>query len=73
MKLMRWIRDKLHGQKPDPKFEQALHVVDEVGELSRDLKEKLEPYRAEDDPFIAMWKDAYQSRQIGNIYKGPRK
>jgi hypothetical protein len=70
---MRWIRDKISGHNPDRKFEEALHAVEELGSLSRDLQDKLEPYREEKDPFIAMWKDAYQNRQLANLYKGPRR
>lgn len=73
MTLMRWIRDKLYGRKPDLKFEEALNAVDELGTMSRDLNSRLEPYQAEDDPFIAMWKDAYQNRQMANLHKGHRR
>lgn len=74
MTIMRWIREKLYGPpEPDQKFEEALHIVDEVGTLSRELESKLEPYRATDDPFIAMWADAYQKRQMANLHKGPHR
>lgn len=74
MTLMSWIREKLHGHhRTDKKFEDAMHAVDELGTMSREINSRLTPYRAEDDPFISMWKDAYQNRQMANLHKGSQK
>lgn len=69
MTLSSWLREKIHGPKHDRKFEEALHVVDEFGAMSRDLNSKLEPYRACDDPFIAMWTDAHNRQQMARLIR----
>lgn len=73
MCLSKWIREKIHGRRQDEKFDEALHVVDEIGTMSRELNSRLEPYRQADDPFIAMWTDAHNKNQMTKLVRDPNK
>lgn len=73
MWLSKWIREKIHGHRQDAKLVEAMHVVDELGTMSRELNARLEPYRKVDDPFIAMWIDAHNNQSMAKLVRGQKR
>ncbi len=53
MTCMDWLREKLHGARRDI-FSEAIAATDEVTNQTRSLREQLEPYRLDRDPFASM-------------------
>lgn len=70
MSIVSWIREKLHTDH-SPRMTEALHLTDEIGEKARELRERLEPFKMERDPFIALWASCYETIQEGRIHEGP--
>lgn len=75
MKLMEWVRAKLFGVQRDF-FREALDATDEATRQARSLREQLEPYRLEDDPFISMTRkhmlaEAFLASQLADLHRGP--
>lgn len=75
MKLMEWVRGKLFGARRDI-FREAVDATDEATRQARSLREQLEPYRLEDDPFISMTRkhmlaEAFSASQLAEIHRGP--
>ena len=55
MTLMSWLHSKLtpHCRSSD-RFEEALHATEEFTTSVRSLREQIQPYALERDPFAAM-------------------
>lgn len=75
MKCMEWLRGKLFGAQRDV-FREAVAATDEATRQARSLREQLEPYRLEDDPFISMTRkhmlaEAFSASQVADIHQGP--
>lgn len=75
MTPMEWFREKLFGRAHDL-YRDALVASDETTTQLRSLRQQLEPFRLEDDPFIAMTRkrliaEAFESRQESEIFRGP--
>lgn len=75
MKFMEWLRGKLFGARRDV-FSEAVAATDEATHKTRSLRQQLEPYRLEDDPFISMTRkrllaEAFSASEVAQIYQGP--
>lgn len=75
MKIMRWLGEKLFGAPRDV-FREAVTATDEVTTRARSLRQQLEPFRLEDDPFAAIIRkqiitEAYESAQLSALHRGP--
>lgn len=75
MKLMRWLREKLAGPSRDAASE-AIAAMDDATVRIRSVREQLEPFRMEHDPFAAIIRkqimtDRYESAQMDSIHRGP--
>lgn len=76
MRLMQWLREKL-GLCPRDHAAEAIEAMDEATIRLRSVRQQLEPFRLEHDPFAAIMRkqimtEPYESRQINNLHRGPR-
>lgn len=79
MNLMNWLHEKfgLHHHHPeDNAFRQAIAATSELTTMTKSLREQLEPYRREIDPFASIMRKHemardYDEGQIRNIHRGP--
>lgn len=75
MTLLQWAREKIFGHGRDA-FAEAIDATDDATIKTRSLREQLEPFRLDDDPFASIIRkrimtDGYESAQISSIYRGP--
>lgn len=75
MKLMSWLHGKLVGRQRDV-IGEALDATEEATIRTRSLREQLEPFRLEADPFAAIVRkqimaEGYESAQVSALYRGP--
>ncbi len=73
---MSWIRGKLFHQEA-PRVDAAFDLTSEVIDRSRSLRQQLEPYRLNDDPFAAITRSHvltqdYETAQEERIHLGPK-
>lgn len=72
---MAWISEKLYGRTPD-RADAALSAATEVIARSRSLRQQLEPFQRERDPFAAItaWHEVSEdinAKQSDGALRGP--
>lgn len=71
---MQWISEKLHGRGMD-RANDALSATTDVINKSRSIRQQLEPYRLDQDPFasIVRWSQISKSVNDHEVRGGPFK
>lgn len=75
MTFMSWIRGK-GCRRATPRADRAMALTSDVIARSRSLRQQLQPFLKENDPFASIVKDRkladdYTSSQVDRIYLGP--
>lgn len=77
MSVMTWLHEKLGYRQPeDSRFGAAIAATSELTTMARSLRQQLEPYRREDDPFASIMRkhdmaQKFDEGQIRDIHHGP--
>jgi len=72
MTLMSWLHSLVNSHVRSERFEEALHETDDFTNKVRSLREQLNPYTLDRDPFAAIAKARrFEEEQERNIHKGP--
>lgn len=72
MTLMSWLHGLLHTDTRSEKFEEALHATEEFTTSVRSIRQQIQPYTLDRDPFAAMAKARrFNDEQERHIYEGP--
>lgn len=75
MKLMSWVLEKVLGRRRDV-IREAIIATEDATNRTRSLRQQLEPFRLEDDPFAAIVRkqimtEGYESAQLAALHRGP--
>lgn len=75
MTIMGWLYSKL-GWTAHDCADDAIAEMDAVTTSVRSVRQQLEPFRLESDPFAAIMRkqimtENYESRQVDQIHRGP--
>lgn len=75
MTWMSALREKLSGHRRDV-FREAIDATEAVTVQTRSIRQQLEPYRLEDDPFASLVRkrlmvETFESVQESEIFRGP--
>lgn len=76
MTIMHWVREKLGLSSMDA-ADAAMAEMDDATVRVRSVRQQLEPFKLESDPFAAIIRkqimtDGYESRQMDSIRRGSR-
>lgn len=72
MTLMSWLHSLVTPHAQSDKFDEAIHETDEFTKKVRSLREQIEPYTLDRDPFAAIAKARrFTEEQERRIYQGP--
>jgi hypothetical protein len=78
MSVMTWLQEKFgyHHHHGESAFRAAIAATSELTTMARSLRQQLEPYRRDDDPFASIMRkhdmaEQFDQGQIRDIHHGP--
>jgi phytoene/squalene synthetase len=72
MTLMTWLRSLLSEEPRSEKFEEALHATEEFTTSVRSIRQQIQPYALDRDPFAAMASARrFNDDQLEHLHEGP--
>lgn len=72
MTLMSWLHALLHTDTRSEKFEEALRETEEFTTSVRSIRQQIQPYALDRDPFAAMAiARRYNDEQLSHLHEGP--
>lgn len=72
MTLMSWLHSLVSPHTQSDKFDEAIHETDDFTQKVRSLREQIEPFALDRDPFAAIsMANRYNEDQERRVYQGP--
>jgi len=72
MTLMSWLHALFHEDTRSEKFEEAMHATEEFTTSVRSIRQQIQPYALDRDPFAAMAvAKRFNEEQLNHLHEGP--